>query len=764
MYRNKISLVIFVLCITLATTFVRIPIIPSNVFSKALFYKNYNVANTKTRENSNKFITYAIPVRVQSNGKSGETLYDKTNFLEFYRKTVSSGNEMIKEDFLKYDIVSNLLQEGLIYMDDIDDLWISVVGDSIGLNEEEAFEMVCMVSDLPDPENIAFYDSEFNKMADGKTMISFFNILNWQDVKDMINEEALTMEEVSDIWRTIAGDLNAKISRQQFSKFNRYLDDLIEEKDETDELEEVDTTNIIEEKVTSNDIPNTIDVWDQTGFNPTSVFDADVLKEITDYFIKSTGSLKNEFSYQNLQDWSDIKEMLQDGSLLTSDIQKAWKEATSNGRSTINYDRFLRLNVRLDLLMDESEVENPATNIVDDDADRDDAESFYRTEFYKVTGGGPLMRLDMLLEWKEVSDLVKEGAITEKQIQKLFDGMPREPMGIPSTSLGITESTFITFNSMLDVLLDVSDSTTNTSETKKPAQTPLSLVSEPPRPLPKKDFELKIGSMVDSSQSSDNEKTTGLSVKELEMMELLDKADNMLNSGSFGDFDRLIGDINDPRLQALRQKRDGATEVDGKLQDLVVELLQLGNQQSRCGLDKPTEENAARIRDLIQAVIEKNPALAETKDILDIRTSIIGKWKLLYSNSEMFDFYNGVTGFANVFPSSKFQDLTVEFNSDGYLNEAKYIEKLSTPLGSVDATVYANFDLLKEMSFMTNTNSVVLRNYCTKVTAGPMEYEAQENWKSLRTLSMNEVVYVDDKIKITRNCGALRIYFLFARI
>ena len=35
-------------------------------------------------------------------------------------------------------------------------------------------------------------------------------------------------------------------------------------------------------------------------------------------------------------------------------------------------------------------------------------------------------------------------------------------------------------------------------------------------------------------------------------MEILDKADNMLNSGGFGDFDLLIGDISDPRLDALR--------------------------------------------------------------------------------------------------------------------------------------------------------------------------------------------------------------------
>jgi hypothetical protein len=68
------------------------------------------------------------------------------------------------------------------------------------------------------------------------------------------------------------------------------------------------------------------------------------------------------------------------------------------------------------------------------------------------------------------------------------------------------------------------------------------------------------------------------------------------------------------------------------------------------------------------------------------------------------------------------------------------------------------------MSFMTNENSVVLRSYCTKVIAGPMTYEAQENWKSLRTMSMNELIYADDKLLLMRNCGALRIYFIYERL
>ena len=79
-----------------------------------------------------------------------------------------------------------------------------------------------------------------------------------------------------------------------------------------------------------------------------------------------------------------------------------------------------------------------------------------RSEFKKITGGGRLMRLDMLLEWKEVRELIEDGVITSKQISKMFDGMPKEPMGIPATTVGFAEDTFVAFNGMLDVLLDVS--------------------------------------------------------------------------------------------------------------------------------------------------------------------------------------------------------------------------------------------------------------------------------------------------------------------
>lgn len=126
-----------------------------------------------------------------------------------------------------------------------------------------------------------------------------------------------------------------------------------------------------------------------------------------------------------------------------------------------------------------------------DEADFDSAESYYRSEFRQLTDGGRLLRLDMLLQWTEVADLVKDGVLTEALVGRIFEGLPKEPMGIPSTAVGIAEEAFVSFNNMLDVLLD----SKSEKDKSQAAATPLQLISEPPRPMPAKDKELSIGSL-----------------------------------------------------------------------------------------------------------------------------------------------------------------------------------------------------------------------------------------------------------------------------
>jgi len=55
-------------------------------------------------------------------------------------------------------------------------------------------------------------------------------------------------------------------------------------------------------------------------------------------------------------------------------------------------------------------------------------------------------------------------------------------MGLPATSVGITEDTFVAFNGMLDVLLDAGAGGTGGPARKEAA--PSSLVNEPARPMP----------------------------------------------------------------------------------------------------------------------------------------------------------------------------------------------------------------------------------------------------------------------------------------
>ena len=83
---------------------------------------------------------------------------DKPAFRDFFRATVAPGKDMTLAQFMLYDKVDILLADQLILNEDVSDMWISAVGDAEGLNEDEGYEMLCMVMDLPDPEDMKYLD------------------------------------------------------------------------------------------------------------------------------------------------------------------------------------------------------------------------------------------------------------------------------------------------------------------------------------------------------------------------------------------------------------------------------------------------------------------------------------------------------------------------------------------------------------------------------------------------------------------------------
>ena len=352
-------------------------------------------------------------------------------------------------------------------------------------------------------------NTEFDKLCAGKPTVSFMKFLNMNQVQELLNSEAMSMEDVSTIWRDIAGDLNAAVDRPLFLQLNKALQNKM-----GGSKEDMDLSGI--------------DVFDKE-FDPSTVFDKESLDEITAFFVKSAGGIKGQLSYSVLKNWEDVKAMFDEGLMTEEALQSAWKEA-SKGAATVSYDGFLRLNVRLDLLMDEFEVAQEqvtpnkstvSSGMTTSSGNKDskgnganedkNAEAFYRSEFREICGAGRLMRLDMLLEWKEIRELIDDGVVTEKQISKMFDGMPKEPMGLPANSVGISQDTFVAFNGMLDVLLDAGAGTSSSSNPPIQQKTaPSSLVNEPARPMPSM-TELKMGSLSENKSNGDDDVTTGLS-------------------------------------------------------------------------------------------------------------------------------------------------------------------------------------------------------------------------------------------------------------
>ena len=414
-----------------------------------------------------------------------EGMPNKVRFQEFFKKTVSK--LMSKENFLQYDQVQKLIAENLVFQEDVDELWLSAVGDSVGLDADEAYEMLCMLNDVPDPTDIEFLDNEYKSLTKNKSELGFSKFLMWQDIQDIVNDDALSMEDVTDLWRNVAGDLNTGINLYNFRKLNHLLDLRLE----NSELPEQSQN----EKDNSDD--------------PLKFFDFDTLSEFKLYFESQMNS-DRKITLESITNWSDIKDMIADKVIDNNDVLNVWKEITqsSGGATTIGYDDFLKFNVRIDLLMKE---ENDSIN--EAEKNKNESELFYRSEFKNLMRGDLLMPIEILLQWKEVEELLQDDTITEKQITIIFDSLA-EPIGIPATSKGISVDSFVKLNQIIDSSMETpSPSQTNTNNKKFDAfqSLPESAQSELMKP-------------------NANESTTATS-SEIELMTLMDSAENLLNAG-----------------------------------------------------------------------------------------------------------------------------------------------------------------------------------------------------------------------------------------
>lgn len=264
-----------------------------------------------------------------------------------------------RESFMLLPEVVRLANDGLVIIPDIEELWDSFVGDADGVSQDEAYELLCMVHDLPDPEDMQYYEDQFALLATGNTMVAFRSILMWSDVRELIDEGAITESELKVLYNRAVKQASEHgeptLTIAQFRIFNRLLDDLLDEKEVVSSPSQEISTPVED----SGDI----DAWSST-FDPLSVLDEEMVDEYTEYFLSKTESKTGSLSKQEFMSWSDIQELLTEGSITEELLEQAWTEAAGRSKG-ISFDRFLRLNVRLDILMDD---EFPETETVTADS------------------------------------------------------------------------------------------------------------------------------------------------------------------------------------------------------------------------------------------------------------------------------------------------------------------------------------------------------------------------------------------------------------
>ena len=77
--------------------------------------------------------------------KNFENNIPDARFSDYFAKRKNSKGLLDQDTFFQFDDVKNLLSEQLVIPSDVENLWLSSLGDAEGLNEQESFELLSMV-------------------------------------------------------------------------------------------------------------------------------------------------------------------------------------------------------------------------------------------------------------------------------------------------------------------------------------------------------------------------------------------------------------------------------------------------------------------------------------------------------------------------------------------------------------------------------------------------------------------------------------------
>ena len=221
-----------------------------------------------------------------------------------------------------------------------------------------------------------------NRSGDG---IKYREFLLWEEISALLQDGVCDENEIIDIWTKNVGSLEKVCTFQEFININKDLDDKFEyDDDENDDDYKIELDDISEgtiDSIETFDI-NSMNVWDTSIDLSKEVFDDEFLTYLQTFF-NANANDKRLLSYKTFSNWIDVKQMLQQGQVDITCLKDLWKEAIIETKKNINdddeallkeninFDTFIRLNIRLDMIL--NEIDEALNKLSDKDV-----EDFYR--------------------------------------------------------------------------------------------------------------------------------------------------------------------------------------------------------------------------------------------------------------------------------------------------------------------------------------------------------------------------------------------------
>ena len=301
--------------------------------------------------------------------------------------------------------VLEMLEDGVVTPEQLDDIISSVAGDKKQVDFDLFFLIATKLDQTAEEGNLYLQpdgeeDDEdveddaneedlkevakelFDELRGKDKKVSVSAFMAWGDVKDMIEDGLLTLQQMKEMVSEVAGD-KKQLDFDQFYEIVRQIDEIAEGAEEEDD---------------------------------------ETIEEVTRELFDELRGKNDHVSVAAFKAWDDVKALTEAG--LMSDA--ALDDAITNvlaGKKQIDFEHFVELINQLDELSDETEdVYDEADEDdedVEDDANEEDLKEVAKELFDELRGKDKKVSVSAFMAWEDIKDMIKDGLLTKEEIKEM---------------------------------------------------------------------------------------------------------------------------------------------------------------------------------------------------------------------------------------------------------------------------------------------------------------------------------------------------------